>query len=261
MWFKEITLFGIVLIVFVIISYLLKKAYSFLQNRSHMRIFNLEEYIPTEEIHSLKQLFYLVLMALVMIDIFYQITFYQFDLFYFAIFDLLLSLFIIILIKTNSIKDYILIFFLMPFGSVKFLLTDSYYLLFGLVDLVHIFVLLYMVWYLYNKFKKYTRTNGLGYTVLLLFFIILFSFIWTTIVEQVNPLDSLAMVSNAFTSNGYAVLGRTIAGKLNAIFLVWAGYVLSGVGTATLTIAIYSRYYNKRFDEIERLLKELNDKK
>ncbi len=67
------------------------------------------------------------------------------------------------------------------------------------------------------------------------------------------------MVSNAFTSNGYAILGTTIAGKINALILVWGGYVLSGVGTATLTAAILMKHFNHKFEENERLNKELKE--
>ena len=66
------------------------------------------------------------------------------------------------------------------------------------------------------------------------------------------------MVSNAFTSNGYAVLGDSPIGKLNSLFLVWGGYILSGVGTATLTTALLSRHFNKRFEELEELIKKNN---
>lgn len=260
MGIEEITLFFATFIFFVIVIYFLKKVYHALQSRSHIRVFNMEEYLPTEEIHTLKQVFYLSMMTLFVIDIFYQLTFIGTDLFYFAIFDISLSLFAITLLKTNSVRNYILILFLMPFGSFGFFFFNISWL-FVIFDILHLFVMFYMVWFLYNKFKKYTKNNGLGYTVLLLYGIIFVSFIWTSIVEKVNPLDSLAMVSNAFTSNGYAILGTSIPGKINAIFLVWSGYVLSGVGTATLTFSLISRYYNKRFDELESLIKELKDKK
>ena len=46
------------------------------------------------------------------------------------------------------------------------------------------------------------------------------------------------MVSNAFTSNGYAILGTTPGGKINSVILVWSGYIISGAATATLTAAI-----------------------
>ena len=67
------------------------------------------------------------------------------------------------------------------------------------------------------------------------------------------------MVSNAFTSNGYAILGNSIPGKLNALILVWGGYILSGVGTATLTAAILMKHFNNKFDETEKTNKELTE--
>ena len=67
------------------------------------------------------------------------------------------------------------------------------------------------------------------------------------------------MVSNAFTSNGYTVLGNSIVGKINSIFLVWGGYIISGAGTATLTAALLLRRFNKRFKELERLIEEGSD--
>ncbi len=80
--------------------------------------------------------------------------------------------------------------------------------------------------------------------------------------EGVDPLDSMVMVSNAFTSNGYAVLGSSGMGKLNSLILVWGGYIISGVGTATLTAAILIKHnkkceeeLNKRLDELELLIK------
>ena len=101
--------------------------------------------------------------------------------------------------------------------------------------------------------------NGLGFSILLLFLIISVSFIFTMIFEGVDPIDSLDMVSNAFTSNGYTILGKSTVGKLNDIFLVWSGYVLSGVGTATLTAAILTRHFNRKFDELKELIEKNND--
>ena len=71
------------------------------------------------------------------------------------------------------------------------------------------------------------------------------------------------MVSNAFTSNGYAVLGSSVIGKINSVFLVWGGYLLSGVGTATLTAAILKKYYDVKnkelYDKIEGLDKKIDN--
>ena len=99
----------------------------------------------------------------------------------------------------------------------------------------------------------------MGIAIILLFLIVFFSFLATQVAEGANALDSLVMVSNAFTSNGYAVLGNSIAGKLDAIVLVWAGYILSGVGTATLTAAILTRHFNSKFEELEELIKKNNE--
>ena len=74
------------------------------------------------------------------------------------------------------------------------------------------------------------------------------------------------MVSNAFTSNGYAILGDTPGGKINSIILVWSGYILSGAATATLTVAIFARHYHDRFnsydeklDEMKKMIEELKN--
>ena len=46
---------------------------------------------------------------------------------------------------------------------------------------------------------------------------------------------------------------------MNSLFLVWGGYILSGVGTATLTTALLSRHFNKRFEELEEMIKNNNN--
>mgnify|MGYP006974612867 CR=1 FL=1 len=50
------------------------------------------------------------------------------------------------------------------------------------------------------------------------------------------------------------VLGNSILGKINSIFLVWGGYIISGAGTATLTAAILLKHFNKRVEELEKLI-------
>ena len=147
----------------------------------------------------------------------------------------------------------------MPFVSFDYLFLDSNNILLIIMLIIHFLTLVYLVFYFYDKFKRYTKSNGLSYAILLLFGIVFVSFIWTSFVEDVNLLDSLVMVSNAFTSNGYAILGHTIPGKINELFLVWSGYVLSGVGTATLTIALINKYYNKKFDELQQSIEELKE--
>ena len=135
------------------------------------------------------------------------------------------------------------------------------------MDLLHFPALLYMIKILYCKFKEYTDRHTLGFSIILLLSIIFFSSIITTILENVSMFDALLMVSNAFTSNGYAILGESIGGKLNSIILVWSGYIISGAATATLTVAILLRHnnyqlenYEKKLDDLQSSLDELKEK-
>ena len=91
-------------------------------------------------------------------------------------------------------------------------------------------------------------------TIVLLFVIIFASFFITQYSENVNALDSLVMISNEFTGNGYGIFGNTIPGKLNSLLLVWGGYVISGASAATLTAVILTKHFKKRFKELERLI-------
>ncbi|MEE1133653.1 hypothetical protein [uncultured Methanobrevibacter sp.] len=219
---------------------------------SSNRYLNPHEFLPEGEIHSLKQMFYLIMMALSFIIIIYTLTFVVDDVLYIVIFDILLSLFIAVTLDKTSIKGKILFLLLVPFGSLTYMLFG--FTLISLLDIIHVFIFLYFIKYYFDKFREYTTSNGLGLAVILLFSIIFISFFITQFAEHVNALDSLVMVSNAFTSNGYTVLGKTIPGKLNSLFLVWGGYIISGAGTATLTAAILIRHFNKRVEELEKII-------
>ena len=248
-YFVEIAVF---LVLMVIASFLLKKIM-----KSRNKIFNPREYFPEEEIHSLRQVFYLIMMGLCFINILYSLVFVSTDVIYLVIFDILLSLFVAIRLDSSTLKNKILILLLVPYGSLTYLLFGN--TLVGLLDFLHVPIFIYIIKLYYDKFREYTESNGLGIAIILLFLIVFFSFLATQVAEGANALDSLVMVSNAFTSNGYAVLGNSIAGKLDAIVLVWAGYILSGVGTATLTAAILTKHFNSKFEELEELIKKNNE--
>lgn len=224
---------------------------------SDNRYFNPQEFLPEDEIHTLKQVLYLILMSSCFIVIIYQLAFINQDSIYLCIFDCILSLVIAVLLDKSSSKNKILLVLLVPFGSLNYLIFDQ--TLLGLFDFIHIPVFIYFIKYFYDKFKEYTESNSLGLAIILLFTIILISFFITQLTEGTNPLDAAVMVSNAFTSNGYAVLGNTIPGKINSVFLVWGGYIISGVGTATLTAAILIRQFNKRFDQLQKIIDEKGD--
>lgn len=231
---------------------------------SKNRIFNPHEYFPDEEIHSLQQIFYLIMMGLCFINVFYTMIFIRTELIYLVIFDIILSLYVATKLDKSTWKNRILVLLLIPFGSLTYLLFGN--TLVGLLDFIHVPVFLYILKLYFDKFREYTESNGLGIAIILLYTIVFVSFLVTQFVEHVNPLDSLVMVSNAFTSNGYTVLGTSIAGKINSIILVWGGYLLSGVGTATLAAAILTRHFNakieemdERFDRLEELIKNSDE--
>lgn len=259
--------FAVEIIVFLILTgigvIILKK-----MPKINHRLTNPEEYLPEDEIHSLMQVTYLSLMASCFICALYVFVFQNIDFVYFAIFDIGVSLFIAITTDKSTWIHKIAILFLIPYGSLTFLIFG--HSIVGIADLIHILIMIYYIKYYFDKFREYTEANSLGIAIILLFTIIFISFINTMFVESKNPLDSLVMVSNAFTSNGYTVLGDSIPGKLNSIVLVWSGFIFSGVGAATLTFAITKRYYDKKLDEIkefnsnkfkelEELIKKIND--
>lgn len=243
----------------IIVFLILMVVFSFILNRIHNsphKLLNPKEYFPEEEVHSLRQIFYLIMMGLFFINILYKLVFIQGDDFYLSIFDIFISLYVASRLDLSSLKNKILVLLLIPYGSLTFIIFGHN--LAGLLDLIHVPVFIYLIKLYYDQFREYTESNGLGIAIILLFTIIFVSFLVTQVVESVNPLDALVMVSNAFTSNGYAVLGTSVAGKINSIVLVWGGYILSGVGTATLTTAILVKHFNSRFEELEELIKENN---
>ena len=245
------------IVIFLILVGIGRFIYSKFNNGPNM-LSKFNESFPEEEIHTLRQSFFLIMMSLAFINILYSLISSSGDLIYFVIFDVLFSLFVAItLVDGSSLNGKIMILLMVPFGSLNYLLFGLS--LAGLVDIVHVLAFIYIIKIYYGKFKEYTKSNGLGIAIVVLFSLIFISFLFTQVAENVNPLDALVMVSNAFTSNGYAVLGSTIAGKLNSIVLVWGGYILSGVGTATLTAAILTKHFNNRFEELEELIKNNND--
>ena len=235
-----------------ILSFVLEK----LKNSDH-EFLNINSYFPKEEVHSLRQVFFLIMMGLIFVDVLYAVVFVSTDLIYLVIFDIVLSLYLAVNLDKSSLINKILLFALIPYGSLTFLIYQN--TLIGIIDIVHIPVLIYFIKLYYDRFREYTSSNGLGITIVLLFIIIFISFFITQISELVNPLDSLVMVSNAFTSNGYTVLGHSIMGKINSIVLVWGGYLLSGVGTATLTAGILINHYNNKIDEVNDKLDRLEE--
>lgn len=122
-------------------------------------------------------------------------------------------------------------------------------------------LLIYIVFTSLRGFSNILKIT-IGLTILLLFALLFISLFITIYSEGVSVIDAVVMISNAFTSNGYTILGITRIGEVDSLILVWGGYILSGVGTATLTAAILSRYFsrnNKQFENKIELLEKQNN--
>ena len=230
---------------------------------SDSKFLNPSEYLPEDEIHTLRQVYYLIMMLMFFIFIIYIIITPGKDYVSVAIVEFIITIYIALSLDLSSWKNKAVVALLIPYGSFGFLIFQGSYVAY--LDLLHMFVYVYFMKVYFFKFKEYTESNGLGIAILLLFSIISLSFIVTCLSEGVEPLDAMVMVSNAFISNGYTVLGKSSVGKIDSILLVWGGYVLSGVGTATLTSAILVKYFhkrnrrlNERLDRIEELIKNNN---
>ena len=244
---------AVVIIIFLVLTILGKPIYRVLKNKGGNSI-NINELLPEDEVHTLVQVFYLILMALCVVNIFYSLMGSGNDLYYFAIFDIVLSLYFAITLDMSSWKNRIIWLILVPYGSLVYPLFGISLVIFA--DFIHAFIFIYFAKINLDKFVEYTNSNALGITIILLFAVIFAGFFITQYSEGVNALDSIVIVSNQFTGNGYSVFGNTISGKLNSLLLVWGGYILSGVGAATLTAALLIRHFKKEFEELRQLIEE-----
>ena len=242
------------ILIFVVLFIAGKFIYKKLKD-SNSRYLNPMEYFPEEELESLKQVFYLIMMLIFFVFILYILIFQGENFTGIALIQVIVSLYVALTLDYSSWKNKILFFLLIPYEAISFLVFNE--LAIFPIYVIHIIIYAYLMKVYYDKFRQYTDSNGLGITIILLFSLIFASFILTSIAENVDPLDSLVMVSNAFTSNGYSILGSSSIGKLNALALVWGGYIISGVGTATLTAAILIRHNHKREEELNKRLDEL----
>jgi hypothetical protein len=224
---------------------------------SGSRVLNPLEYFPEEEFQTLKQVFYLVMMLIFFVFILYIIMGRENEMIGIAVLQIIISLYVALTLDYSSWKNRILFFLLIPYEAIAIFFGIDY--IFYPIYVIHVLVYAYLMKVYFDKFRQYTETNSLGITIILLFTIVFFSFIVTSFAENVTPLNSLVMVSNAFTSNGYAILGNSGIGKLTALLLVWGGYVISGVGTATLAAAILLRHQKKREKELNKRLDELEE--
>ena len=258
-------------IIFVALCSIGKVGITYIKGNSN-KFIKPTDYFPEEEIKTLKQVYYLILMMILffcIMNFFFDNDlilhnnpeFYVFN----SVIDIIISCYLAGVIYDGSRKSKVLILFLFPLASIAFLLFGESMLEYW--DFIRIPALLYLIIMGYGKFKEYTDEHKLGKSIMLLFSIVFFSFIITIVLENESPLNSLVMVSNAFTSNGYAILGDTTWGKIDSIILVWSGYIISGAATATLAAAIIIKqqsqkikHFEEELAEIKEMLKELKEK-
>ena len=255
--FQLLVAIGIFVVLVYVGKYVIPKS-RLLARFKASRFSNALEYFPSEGIMSLKQLFYLVMILVFIITILYLTFDWKGGSYLIFVLDILVSVGLAINWSTDTLKNKFILFLLIPFGSITGLLFgDS---LVVLLDLFHIIGYLYFIKVYYRKFVEHTENNGLGITLLLLFAIILVSFLFTMLAEDVSPMDSLTMVSNAFTSNSFDASGKIMIGKINSLVLAWGGFFLSCIGTATLSVSMVKGYVNREFADIKDLIKEKKEK-
>ena len=213
------------------------------------RFANPLEYFPSEEILSLNQVSYLIMMLIFIIISLYLLFDWKDGSYFIYCLDIIVSIYLALKLDKEPFKGKLILFLLIPFGSISGLVFGHSWVV--LLDIFHIIGYLYYTKVYFRKFMKYTENNGLGITIMLLFSIVTFSFIFTIIVEGVSPMDSMTMVTNAFTSNSYEASGKIMVGKLNSLIIAWGGFILSGVGTATLAASIVNRYVDREFAEMK----------
>ncbi len=233
----------LVYLIFIIFCIVVVYAKEYLH--SDLKNFDIEAFLPKDEYFYLKQIFYLVMSVLFLIGFLALFLLPKSDFTIWGI-DVIVSIIAIIYVIGKQPWRFVLALLLLPCGSILLVMgIELPYILY----ILHYIGAFAIVGLFIQRFLTYTRDNNLGFTAILFIGILAISFGVTLCFEKATFLDSLVMISNAFTSNGYTVLGNSSGGKLASILLVWGGYLLSGVGTATLCAAIVNSSFRKKFKE------------
>ncbi len=235
---------------------------------NHRELQDTDKIMPKEELETLQQLFYLVMWTLLLLNVLNLLLFENKTRIELVFVDIFVSIISCLVLYDKDFNKLILIG-LMPLqtliGStylylgVDFNTVTGVHILMLIILVIHVIVDIYFTRYYFKKFLHYTRVKGLGYTAVLLFVILAIAFVFTIVSEGTGVLDSVVMVSNAFTSNGYTILGSSSFGKLTSVALVWSGYILSGVGTATLAFALLKKHLDNRINNLEEEIKKQSE--
>lgn len=248
--------------IFAILVYMTKfirnkvKSSSFFKNS---RFANPLEYFPSEPLFYLEQVFYIVtILVFILLILYLTFNWTKGSTFIFVI-DILISAYLCINRSWDSFNDKVLLFLLIPFASIIEILFGND--IFSFLNLFHIIGYLYFIQFYYREFLKYTESNGLGISIIVTFSILLVSFLFTILAEGVSPMDSMTMISNAFTSNSFDASGKIMIGKVNSLVLAWGGFILSIVGTATLSVSIVMGYVSHQFKDMKDFVKNKKEEK
>ena len=223
-------------------------------------------WLPIEQIKELRQLFYLIFAGFLIFNFYYLIiinTSFNYLIGY-VIFDFIISVCagVYIFDKNKKIRTAILLLTLIPFTGLSITgINGVPPYLFVILEIIHSLSIIFIIFIIIADFKKYSTSNRLGYTILLLFIIVFVCIFLTTYAENISLVDSIVYCSNAFTSNGYGLVNASnFQGKIISVILVWSGYILSGVSTALLTIALMTNTYKKRIRVMKKRM-DIQDKR
>ena len=130
---------AIVIAIFLVLSLI----GDFIRGKLKGKIVNVNELLPEDEVHTLRQVFYLILMALCIVNIFYHLAGAEKDIYYLVIFDILLSLYFAITLDKSSVKNKIALMLLIPYGSLYFSFFNGNLMevtsFVFILDIIHIF--------------------------------------------------------------------------------------------------------------------------
>ena len=135
---KSLIQLAVVIAIFLVLTILAKFIHKLLISR-YGKSLDMNKFLPEDEVHTLRQVFYLILMALCVVNIFYSIAGSEIDvqryLYYFVIFDVALSLYFAINLDMSSLKNKVLWLMLVPYGSLAFPLFDFSFVI--ILDIIH----------------------------------------------------------------------------------------------------------------------------
>ena len=147
-----ILIFGVL---FVVGRFIYKK----LAN-SESRFLNPTEYFPEQEIETLKQVYYLIMMLILFVFILHIIIIQANEVIAIAVLQIGLSVYIALTLDYDSWNNKLLFFLLVPFESIVFLVFNDFLIIWP-IYFIHVLVYAYFIKVYFDKFRTYTETNSL----------------------------------------------------------------------------------------------------